>query len=73
MTQKDNNKDYKKEVSKNLTKIVKRFNQYITLDATLSDETLKQVNSYIEKADNALESGFVKDACDEIDNVLNYS
>ena len=71
MTQKNNKVDaYKKSIVDNLEAITDRFNSYIAVDATLSEKTLMKVNAYLRAADRCLESGFVKDACDEIDAQL---
>ena len=68
MTQKDKRIfQYKESIADTLEKIVDRLNSYEMLDATLSENTLMMVNAYLIAADNALESGFVKDACEEIE------
>jgi len=59
-----------KEVKDKLNEINTRLESYEKVDATLSNTTLLQALMYLEHADNALEQGFVKDACDEIDKQL---
>lgn len=59
---------YKRSIIKNLESITDRLNTYDTVGATLSEDTLMKVNAYLMAADRSLESGFVKDACQEIDD-----
>lgn len=59
-----------KEVKDKLNEIKTRLESYEKVDATLSNTTLLQTLMYLENADDALEQGFVKDACDEIDKQL---
>ena len=59
-----------KEVKDKLNEINTRLESYEKVDATLSNTTLLQTLMYLEHADDALERGFVKDACDEIDKQL---
>jgi hypothetical protein len=69
MTQKDKIIfQYKESIADTLEKIVDRLNSYEMLDATLSENTLMRTNAYLMAADRTLESGFVKDACKEIED-----
>ena len=68
----DNIKQLKKKVADELETICNRMASYNKVDATLTEKTLIETLSYLRLADNALEKGFVKDACDEIDQQLNY-
>jgi len=69
MTQKDKQiLQYKESIAYTLEKIVDRLNSYKILDATLSENTLMRTNAYLIAADRTLESGFVKDACKEIED-----
>ena len=69
MTQKDKRIfQYKESIADTLEKIVDRLNSYEMLDATLSENTLMRTNAYLMAADRTLESGFVKDACKEIED-----
>ncbi len=71
MTQKDKRiVDYKNSIIQNLESITDQLNRYNTVGATLSEDTLMRVNAYLRAADRALESGFVKDACNEVEEVL---
>ena len=58
------------EVKDKLNEINTRLESYEKVDATLSNTTLLQTLMYLEHADDALERGFVKDACNEIDKQL---
>ena len=58
------------EVKYKLNEINTRLESYEKVDATLTNTTLLQTLMYLEHADDALERGFVKDACDEIDKQL---
>ena len=69
-TQKNKVAQYKVSIIKNLESITDRLNTYNTVGATLSEETLMKTNAYLMAADRTLESGFVKDACKEIDDYL---
>ncbi len=69
MTQVDNSK-FIKEVKDKLNDIKTRLESYKKVDATLNNTTLLQTLMYLEHADDALERGFVKDACNEIDKQL---
>jgi hypothetical protein len=62
--------DYKNSIVQNLESITDQLSRYQAVDATLSEDTLMRVNAYLMAADRALESGFVKDACNEVDEVL---
>ena len=66
-TQKDKTAQYKTSIVKSLESITDKLNAYHTINATLSDETLMKVNAYLMAADRCLESGFIKDSCEEID------
>ena len=69
MTQKDKRIfQYKESIAYTLEKIVDRLNSYKILDATLSENTLMRTNAYLMAADRTLESGFVEDACKEIED-----
>ena len=57
-----------KDIKKNIYEIVKRLASYEKVDATLSEKTLLKVSAYLKMADEALEKGFVEDACKEIDD-----
>ena len=71
MTQKDKRiNQYKNSIASHLENIVDNLNQYEVIGATLSEETLMKVNAYLMAADRSLESGFVKDACEEIDRMF---
>ena len=59
-----------KEVKDKLNEINTRLESYEKVDATLSNTTLLQTLMYLERADDTLERGFVKDACYEIDKQL---
>ena len=59
-----------KEVKDKLNEINTRLESYEKVDATLTNTTLLQTLMYLEHADDELERGFVKDACDEIDKQL---
>ena len=67
MTQKDN---LLKMVENKINSIKTKLESYKKVDATLSEQTLFETAAYLEMADNKLEKGFVKDACDEIDKAL---
>ena len=56
-----------KEVKDKLNEINTRLESYEKIDATLSNKTLLRTLAQLERADEALEQGFVKDACEEID------
>ena len=74
MTQKDKRiNQYKNSIASHLENIVDNLNQYEVIGATLSEETLMKVNAYLMAADRSLESGFVKDACEEIDRMFKES
>lgn len=62
--------EYKNSIIQNLESITDQLNRYNTVGATLSEGTLMRVNAYLRAADRALESGFVKDACNEVEEVL---
>lgn len=71
MTQKNKRiNQYKNSIASHLENIVDNLNQYEVIGATLSEETLMKVNAYLMAADRSLESGFVKDACEEIDRMF---
>ena len=71
MTQKNKKiNQYKNSIASHLENIVDNLNQYEVIGATLSEETLMKVNAYLMAADRSLESGFVKDACEEIDRMF---
>lgn len=67
MTQKNKNI---KNIFKTLDVIKERLESYIKVDASLSDNTLEQSLFFLNLADATLENGFVKDSCDEINNVF---
>jgi Ni,Fe-hydrogenase III component G len=54
-------------INKKIEEIKERLQSYENVDAMLSIETLNKTLYFLEAADNALENGFVKDACNEID------
>ena len=56
-----------KSVEKKLKSLSIRLESYKKVDATLSEETLETILEYLETAEDILESGFVNDACEEID------
>lgn len=62
--------DYKNSIVQTLESITDQLNRYNTVGASLSEDTLMRVNAYLMAADRALESGFVKDACNEVDEFL---
>ena len=68
MTQTD--KNFLNDVKNKIEEIKTRLESYEKVDATLSNTTLLQTLMHLEHADDALERGFVKDACDEIDKQL---
>ena len=71
MTQKDKKvKAYKDNIVTILESITDRLNSYNAVGAILSEQTLMKVNAYLMAADRCLESGFVKDACEEIEEQL---
>ena len=57
-------------INEKIEEIKERLQSYKNLDATLSVEVLNQTLFFLNVADATLENGFVKDACDEIDNVF---
>ena len=57
-------------INEKIEEIKERLQSYKNLDATLSVEVLNQTLFFLNVADVTLENGFVKDACDEIDNVF---
>jgi hypothetical protein len=61
-------KELVKNVENKLKSISTRLESYKKVDATLSEETLETVLEYLETAEDILESGFVNDACEEIEN-----
>lgn len=65
MTQKDKLLEI---IEDKINSIKTKLESYKRVDATLSEQTLFETASYLEMADNKLEKGFVKDACDEIEN-----
>lgn len=67
MTQKDK---LIKNVEDKIESISMRLESFKKVDATLSDETLMQTAFFLELAEESLESGFVNDACEEIDDYL---
>ena len=70
MTQQDKKRieEYKLSIANHLEGLTDKLYQYHTIGATLSEETLMKVNAYLMAAERSLESGFVKDACKEIDD-----
>lgn len=68
MTQK--NEELIELISKKLNSICDRILSYQKVDATLSDKTLLETLVHLNLADGTLEEGFVKDACNEIDEVI---
>lgn len=58
---------YKEIILRDIDEILKNMQAYSKVDATLSETTLLKVSGHIRSAKNALEAGFVKDACDEIE------
>ena len=65
MTQTD--KNFLNDVKNKIEEIKTRLESYEKVDATLSNMTLLRTLAHLEHADDALEQGFVKDACEEID------
>jgi len=53
-----------------LNSICDRLLSYKMVDATISDKTLLETIVHLELAESTLESGFVKDSCEEIDEKL---
>ena len=70
MTQKN---ELIKKIADRLKSISTRLESYKKVDATLSDETLIETDFFLGLAEEVLENGFVQDACDEIDEMLNVS
>ena len=62
--------DLVKNVEDKLKSISTRLESYKKVDATLSDETLMQTEFFLELAEDSLESGFVDDACEEVENEI---
>ena len=69
---KDNIKQLKGKIADELETICTRMASYNKVDATLTEKTLIETLSYLRLADNALEKGFVNDACNEIEQQFNY-
>lgn len=65
--------EYKNNIIKTLEDITDNLSAYSKVDATLSENTLMKVNAYLMAANRSLESGFVKDACNEINEVLKFN
>lgn len=65
MTQKDKLLEI---VEDKINSIKTKLESYKRVNATLSEQTLFETASYLEMADSKLEKGFIKDACDEIEN-----
>lgn len=62
--------DLVKNVEDKLKSISTRLESYKKVDATLSDETLMQTAFFLDLAEDSLESGFVNDACEEVENEI---
>jgi hypothetical protein len=70
MTQRDK---LVKEISDKLNSICDKLLAYKKVDATLSDETLLETAAYLDLAESKLETGFVNDACDEVEEIMKYN
>ena len=68
MTQK--NEEFIGLIGKRLNSICDRILSYQKVDATLSDQTLSETLMHLNIADEKLESGFVNDACDEVEEFI---
>ena len=62
--------EYKNSIVQNLESITDQLSRYQAVDATLSDKTLLEVIVNLEIAESKLETGFVNDACNEIEEQL---
>lgn len=62
--------DLVKNVEDKLKSISTRLESYKKVDATLSDKTLMQTAFFLDLAEDSLESGFVDDACEEVENEI---
>ena len=71
MTHKNNN--IIKKIKDAIKDISTKLESYEKVDATLSNETLVQTLFFLRLSNETLESGFVKDACNEIDNFLSVN
>jgi hypothetical protein len=60
-------KNFLNDVKNKIEDIKTRLESYEKVDATLSNMTLLRTLAQLERADEVLEQGFVKDACEEID------
>jgi len=64
------NEDLRSTVDNLLGNIKSNLEAYKKVDATLSDSTLFNVATHLRMANSALEKGFIKDACDDIENII---
>lgn len=60
-----------KEITNSLHSICDNLLAYQKVGATLSEKTLLETAVHLSIADEKLENGFVRDACDEIEGKLN--
>ena len=70
MTQRDK---LVKEISDKLNSICDKLLAYKKVDATLSDKTLLETAAYLDLAESKLETGFVNDACNEVEEIIKYN
>jgi hypothetical protein len=70
MTRKDN---LLKEISNKLNSICDNLLAYNKVNATLSEKTLLETLVHLSIADEKLESGFVRDSCNEIEERINLN
>jgi ribosome-associated translation inhibitor RaiA len=61
----------KASIRKKLKEIENNLDAYEKVDATLSKKTLSNVEKCLDLADQALEVGFIADACSEIEEQMN--
>lgn len=59
-----------KDIEEELATLSENIMAYKKVDATLSEKTIFDTWCHLNWANKTLESGFVKDACDEVDAIL---
>jgi hypothetical protein len=70
MTQKDK---LIKDIADKLNSMCDKILAYKKVDATLSEKTLFETAIYLNMAESKLESGFVNDACNEVEKLMSYN
>ncbi len=60
-------------IENHIKSIKDKLESYKKVDATLSYNTLIETAAYLNVAEEKLESGFIKDACDEINRKIIYN